>query len=197
MQHIEILLHGHGKEVIIGGIDRDVYNDIISYAYDKGIDIDDVFTQWNYLSKATRGKYSDIFDMSNLCNDSGVVLTGAHLNVIVDGKPLISDFNPILLDTKNKREINAHLFDDTKISIYFESSEDGAFVDASFNVTEDFDISKIKVNRSIIQSEHGNEVLITHLIYDDKIIEMSNTKTVFNGFNMNLYDPLEDSYELD
>ena len=109
----------------------------------------------------------------------------------------ISNFNPILLDTKNERETNAYLFDDTKISIYFESSEDGSFIDASFNITDEFDISKIKVNRSTIQSDHGTEVLITHLIYDDKIIEMSNTKTVFNGFNMNLYDPLEDSYELD
>ena len=197
MQHIEILLYGHGKEVIIGGVERDVYNDIVAYAFGKGIDIDDVFTQWNYLNKATKGVYSDVFDMSNLCCESGVMLVDSHLNIIVDGKPLISNFNPILLDTKNKRETNAYLFDDTKISIYFESSEDGAFVDASFNITEEFDISKIKVNRSTIQSDHGTEVLITHLIYDDKIIEMSNTKTVFNGFNMNLYDPLEDSYELD
>ena len=55
MQHVEIILYGHGKEVIIGGIERDVYNDIVSYAYKKGIDIDDVFTQWNYLNKATNG----------------------------------------------------------------------------------------------------------------------------------------------
>ena len=197
MQHIEIILSGHGKEVIIGGVERDIYNDIITYAYSKGIDIDDVFTQWNYLNKATNGKYSDVFDMSNLCNESGVTLMEPHLNVIVDGKPVVSNFDPLLLDTKNNRETNAYLFDDTKVSVYFESSEDGAFVDASFNVIEDFDISKVKVNKSTIQSDHGTEVLITHLIYDDKIIEMNNTKTVFNGFNMNLYDPMEDSYELD
>ena len=197
MQHIEIILSGHGKEVIIGGVERDIYNDIITYAYSKGIDIDDVFTQWNYLNKATNGKYSDVFDMSNLCNESGVTLMEPHLNVIVDGKPVVSNFDPLLLDTKNNRETNAYLFDDTKVSVYFESSEDGAFVDASFNVIEDFDISKVKVNKSTIQSDHGTEVLITHLIYDDKIIEMNNTKTAFNGFNMNLYDPMEDSYELD
>ena len=30
MQHIEIILSGHGKEVIIGGVERDIYNDIIT-----------------------------------------------------------------------------------------------------------------------------------------------------------------------
>jgi len=197
MQHVEILLYGHGKEVIIGGVDRDTYNGIISYAYNKGIEIDDVFTQWNYLSKATDGKYNDVFDMSNLCCESGVMLGDSQLDIIVDGKPLITNFNPIMLDTKNKRETNAYLFDDTKISIYFESSENGSFVEESFSVMEEFDISKVEINKSTIKSDHGTEVLITHLIYNDKIIEMSNTKTVFNGFNMNLYDPMEDSYELD
>jgi len=196
MVHVDIKLQGHGKEVIIGGVDRNKYEDIVQFAFDRGLEIDDVFTQWNYLSKATDGDIDDVFDMGDLCCESGAVLKKSRLEVSIDGKKVAENFDPLLLGRYNEKEVNGYMFDDTKVSVYFESSENGLFLDESM-IVEDFAIEDIKLKTVNIRSEHGTEILITHVIYKDKVIEMSNTKTVFNGFNMNLYDPMEDSYELD